>query len=144
MITQQERLNILEIAFSFYGLKEWTGEGESNPEVEEFFAELGYDYSDDTAWCSAFVNYIAKKAGVEYTGKLNARSWMKAGSETDSPQPGDIVVFWRESKDSWKGHVAIYINEMDDRVYALGGNQANMVNISSYPSYRVLGFRRLS
>jgi uncharacterized protein (TIGR02594 family) len=144
MVTQQERLNMLEIAFGFYGLKEWTGAGQSNPEVEAFFKELGYDYSDDTAWCSAFVNFIAKKAGVEYSGKLDARSWMKVGTPVSDPKVGDVVVFWRESKNSWKGHVALFINKEGNNIYALGGNQSNMVNIRAYPDYRVLGYRRLS
>ena len=144
MITQQKKLNFLEIAFGFYGLKEWTGIGQSNPEVEDFFKELGYNYSDDTAWCSAFVNFCAKKAGLQYTGKLNARSWVNAGIPTTSPQLGDITVFWRESKQSWKGHVAIYVSEDDKFVYVLGGNQSNMVNIAAYPKYRVLQHRKLS
>ena len=143
MITQQERLHVLEILFQYYGLKEWTGPNKSNPEVEEFFKEMGYDYSDDTAWCSAFANFIAKKAGLPQSDKLDARSWMKVGCPTKSPRMGDIVVFWRESRKSWKGHVAFYMSEDDKYIYALGGNQGNMVNITAYPKYRVLGFRNL-
>jgi hypothetical protein len=56
---------------------------------------------------------------------------------------GDIVVFWRESIKSWKGHVGFYIREKDGWIYTLGGNQANQVKISAYPKSRVLSYRRL-
>lgn len=143
MGSEQQRLSLIENLFQYYGLKEWTGQGKSNPEVEEFFKELGYNYSDDTAWCSAFANYIAKRHNLPYSGKLDARSWMDIGCPTQSPQVGDIVVFWRESRKSWKGHVAFFMSQDDEYVYALGGNQSNMINISAYPKYRVLGFRNL-
>ena len=76
-----------------------------------------------------------------YTGKLNARSWLDIGMETNNPQPGDVVVLWRESKNSWKGHVGFYINRVDDEIFILGGNQDNQVKISGYPSSRLLGYR---
>jgi hypothetical protein len=30
------------------------------------------------------------------------------GTKVAYPEPGDIVVFWRESPQSWKGHVGIF------------------------------------
>lgn len=144
MVTEQQRLNLIQTLFSFYGLKEWTAPGKSNPEIEDFFEELGFNYTDDTAWCSAFANFVAKKVGLEYTGKLNARSWLTVGYQVTEPAVGDVVVFWRQSKSSWKGHVAFYINEDDKYIYVLGGNQSNMVNVAAYPKYRLLQYRRLT
>jgi hypothetical protein len=59
------------------------------------------------------------------------------------PQLGDIVVFWREKKDSWKGHVGFYINETNTHINVLGGNQNNMVCIKPYPKSRLLQYIKL-
>ncbi|MEP0263803.1 TIGR02594 family protein [Dokdonia sp.] len=133
----------MQYAFSQYGIKEKKGI-KNNPEVIKYFKELGYtskQLKDETAWCSAFVNWVLKMSDAPYTGKLDARSWLEIGMETKSPQLGDVVVFWRESKKSWKGHVGFYINQVGDEIFVLGGNQDDQVNISSYPVSRLLGYR---
>jgi len=133
----------VEIAFSQYGIKEIKGE-KDNPEILKYFDEIGYNGSalkDETAWCSAFVNWVLKTSDAPYTGKLNARSWLKIGTETNCPKMGDVVIFWRSSKNSWKGHVGFYIHESEDEIFVLGGNQNNQVKISSYPKERLLGYR---
>ena len=97
----------------------------------------------ETSWCSAFINGCAKKRGFEYSGKLNARSWLNVGMKVDSINAADLVVFWRESPDSWKGHIAVPIREDGDYIWALGGNQSNMVRISAYPKGRKLAYIKL-
>lgn len=134
-----------DIAWDEYGIKEVSG-SKDNPEVLKYFDEVGFDgkaLKDETAWCSAFVNYCCKKAGKEYSGRLNARSWMTVGKQVEIPQRGDIVIFWRESKDSWKGHVGFYVTERKGWIYVLGGNQGNMVKVSAYPKSRLLQYRRV-
>lgn len=136
---------ILSIALSQVGIKEVPGD-QDNPEIIKYFDALGFEkenFHDETAWCSAAMNYICKMAGKPYTGKLNARSWLDVGIPVASPQVGDIVIFWRESKDSWKGHVGIFINSDEKNIYCLGGNQGNQYGISPYLKSRVLGFRRV-
>ncbi|MDY8137550.1 TIGR02594 family protein [Aquimarina sp. 2201CG5-10] len=138
-------MDYFDKALSQFGIKEITGEND-NPEVLKYFNELGFDgekLKDETAWCSAFVNWCCKTTGYPYSGKLNARSWLNIGNETTLPKLGDIAVFWRENKNSWKGHVAFFIRETKDFVYVLGGNQNNRVNIKAYPKNRVLQFRTL-
>ena len=138
--------SILNIALSQYGIKEIRGEAH-NPEVIKYFNESGFDgekLGDETAWCSAFVNWCAREAGLEHTGKLNARSWLTVGKVTTNPQPGDVVVLWRSSVDSWKGHVGFFIKETEDQVYMLGGNQGNQVQIAPYAKNRVLNYIKLS
>jgi uncharacterized protein (TIGR02594 family) len=135
----------MELALSQYGIKEIVGE-KDNPEVLKYFKNLGFDASslkDETAWCSAFVNWVARESCLEYSGKLNARSWMDIGTEVLEPQLGDVVIFWRESPDSWKGHVAFYINDDDNYIYVLGGNQSNQVCIKPYAKRRLLTYRRV-
>ena len=136
---------LLNIALTQYGLKEVAGE-ENNPEIMKYFKEIGHTWvqNDETAWCSAFVNWCAKKAGKEYSGKLNARSWLKVGQEITDPVPGDIVILWREKKDSWKGHVGFFIRKNEEAVWILGGNQGiGQVNIKPYSLHRVLDYRRI-
>lgn len=136
---------ILEIAFSQYGITEFAGKDKNNPAILRYFKEIGETWvpDDETAWCSAFANWVAQKAGVERSGKLNARSWLNVGENIARPMLGDVVVFWRDSPESWKGHVAFYVNQDDDYIYCLGGNQSNMVKISAYPKNRLLSYRRL-
>lgn len=135
---------LLFTAFNEFGIKEILG-NKDNPEVIKYFEATGNgSLTDETAWCSAFMNYVAKKSGLEMSGKLNARSWLKVGEEIETPQMGDVVVFWRNDPNSWQGHVGIYIKEQGGYIYVLGGNQGNMVKVSAYPEGRVLGYRRLN
>jgi len=118
-----------------------------NPEILKYFDDLGYDGSklkDETSWCSAFVNWVCKEAGLEYNNKLNARSHLDYGNTVINPELGDKVIFWRESKDSWKGHVGFYIREDSKYIFVLGGNQSNQVKVSAYLKSRVLGYRRMT
>jgi uncharacterized protein (TIGR02594 family) len=136
----------LTLALSQYGNKEIRGE-QDNPEILKYFDEIGFDgakMKDETAWCSAFINWVCKVSDLPYTGKLNARSWLEVGVEVEEPKLGDLVVFWRGSPTSWKGHVGIYINKVDGFVSVLGGNQGNQVCIAPYAEPRVLKYIRLT
>lgn len=133
----------LEIALSQYGIREVSGK-KDNPEVLKYFDEIGFNGSqlkDETAWCSAFANWVCKNADLPNTKKLNARSWLKFGEQTEAPKQGDIVVLWRVDPSSWKGHVGFYIRETKNWIYILGGNQNNRVKISAYPKKRLLEYR---
>lgn len=137
---------LLNIALSQYGVKEIQGKAH-NPTIVGYSKEIGYGgvITDETAWCSIFMNWCALKADLPRSGKLNARSWLTVGEETEEPQLGDVVIFWRGSLNSWKGHVAIYINHSEDKkyIYCLGGNQNNQVCIQSYKASQLLGYRKL-
>lgn len=135
----------IKIAFSQYDIKETKGEFD-NPEVLKYFNDLGFNGSklkDETAWCAAFVNYCLKRAGYGYIqGKLNARALIDVGETVDKPELGDVVVLWRSSPDSWKGHTGFFIRETSKWIYILGGNQGNKVCIKAYPKSRLLGYVR--
>lgn len=139
------RLAMFLKAMNYYGLTEIPGE-ENNPQILTFFHSAGKKWvqDDETAWCSAFMNFIGIECGCEYSGKLDARSWLNIGREKKFPQLGDIVIFWRETKDSWKGHVGLFVSRNESVVYCLGGNQDNQVNIKPYPKNQILGFRELN
>jgi len=128
----------------YYGLKEVFGP-KHNPIIVNMFHEIGYNWvsNDETAWCSASLNYFCKRLGYERSGMLDARSWLTTGYEIKEPGIGDVVVFWRNKPDSWEGHVGLYINKEPGGIFVLGGNQENMIKISLYSANRVLGYRRL-
>lgn len=140
-------MDLLKIAFSQLGTQEFSGNAD-NPQILKYASETGIGgvTHDEIPWCSTFINWCAKEAGLPLSGKANARSWMSVGEKTNMPEPGDIVVFWRESLTSWKGHVSIFLgfNHDASRVFCLGGNQGNAVSIADYDAAKVLGYRRLA
>lgn len=142
-------LRLLGHAMRYYGIKEVQGE-QSNELILEWirnYAPYAID-DEEVAWCSIFLCSIAQDLGVEHPNSPTARSWLNVGEEIPWGQhdTGDIIVFWRESLDSWKGHVGIIVNSVGTpagTVLVLGGNQNNMVNIRRYDLSRLLGVRRL-
>ncbi len=141
-----EEKNLLKIASSQIGVKEIKG-SEHNPFIEEYARRVGITVDgDETPWCSTFVNWCAAEAGLQTTNKANARSWLYVGRPVEDPRPGDIVIFWRESPDSWKGHVGIFWGYSKDgrKVFVLGGNQGDKVSVAAYDAKKILGFRRLT
>jgi len=141
-------MSLLSEALKEYGVEEIIGgAGSHNDTILKYFKDSGHEWvhDDETAWCSAFINAMAKRAGLPMSGKLNARSWLEVGEEISVPKSGDLVIFWRGSITSWKGHVAIFINfdEDGEKVNVLGGNQSNMVCIMGYDMGRILSYRRL-
>ena len=134
----------LEIALAEYGTKEIEG-SRHNMDIVNYAKESGFDWvnDDETPWCAIFINWVAMKANLKRSNKADARSWLSAGIEVKVPEVGDIVIFWRGSPESWKGHVGIYINEENNLIRVLGGNQSDQVNISKYNKEKVLGYRRL-
>lgn len=135
---------IINIALKEYGTKEIVGPIH-NPEILKYFQKSGQAWvkDDETAWCSAFINYVVGEAGGTTTQRLDTRPWLNIGLPVQTPRLGNIVVFWRIAPDSIWGHVGIYIAETKDTVFILGGNQNNQVNISEFPKYRILGYRQM-
>ena len=138
---------IIKEARKHYGIEEIEG-NKHNKAILNFFKETGNGAikTDEDAWCSVFVSYCAKQAGLNYSKKANAKSWLQQGTATTNPKPGDIVVFWREDPDSWEGHVAIYLgrDESTNEIICLGGNQDDQVCIRNYYTNRVIGYRTLT
>ncbi len=134
----------MDIAKSYLGLKESPGAA-NNPKVVELFKLAGHPdvTTDSTAWCAAFAGAVLKRAGMQGTGSLLARSYLKweGGVPTTKPVYGDVVIFKRGNS-NWQGHVAFFVREEGDYVYALGGNQSDSVCYMKFPKSTVLGYRR--
>lgn len=133
-----------EVALSQYGTQTRDGVAH-NPAILKYFADIGHAWvkDDETAWCAAFVNWCLLKAGRKQNGKLNARSFLSYGTETQKPRLGDIVVLWRINKKGPYGHVGFFVREEANLIYILGGNQSGQVKVSAYDKTYLLGYRSL-
>jgi uncharacterized protein (TIGR02594 family) len=132
----------LPIAYAELGEKEIAGSG-SNPRVIEYLhsTNLGAPLNsrDETAWCSAFVNWCVEKVGHAGTDSAGALSWAWWGTNTTGPVPGDIVVFnWGKGY----GHVGFFVSATNTIVKVLGGNQDNAVTIKDWPREQVYRIRK--
>ncbi|MEW6386243.1 MAG: SH3 domain-containing C40 family peptidase [Thermodesulfobacteriota bacterium] len=132
----------MQFARKEMGVREYAGQAD-NPRIVEYLksTNLGYpeNANDETPWCSAFVNWCLMMAGIaDRTNSAWARSWLKWGKATDEPVEGCIVVFSRGAN---AGHVAFFLDEDEDSVQVLGGNQGDAVNVAWYPKDRVLDYR---
>jgi len=135
---------ILSAAGAYLGTDEWPG-AKSNPAVDAMFDDVGHGWADDsTPWCAAFVGSVLASLGLPHTGKLTARSYENYGTGVtiQNAQPGDIVVFWRGTPDSWQGHVAFLVRFEGNSVIVRGGNQGNSVSDAAYPIDRIVAIRR--
>jgi len=98
--------------------------------------------SDETPWCSAFVNWCVSQTGMQGTNSAWARSWLEWGQEAKSEDewPGCICVLERGPN---SGHVG-FLEDWDSdgqRVKLLAGNQGDAVSEAWFPMSRVLGYR---
>jgi len=130
------------VAKSLLGEKEGSGSLD-NQKIVELFRLVGHVEikDDEVAWCAAFVGACLELAGYKSNGSLSARSYLKFGEPLAEPLEGCIVVFWRESRSSGKGHVGFYLRRDDEFIYVLGGNQSDGVREQGYPIDRWLGYR---
>lgn len=140
------RDRVIHIARKELGTKEIAGK-ENNPRILEYHATCSKsNNTDEIAWCSAFINWVFLIAGLPRTGSAAAQSWKNWGkSSKKNPKAGDVVVFGR--KNSWRGHVCIYIDQSPLKVKVLGGNQGNKVCYKWYykwtPRNKVLDIRTM-
>ena len=148
-----------QLAERFVGVKEIPG-SESNPQILSMLKlDAEWPEGDEVPWCAGFVGYIMWLLRLPRPKSLLARSWLNIGlpitlgeaevgfdivilSRGDRPQPGP-------EDTTAPGHVGFYAgihNRLDgdgDRVYLLGGNQNDEVNLRSYSYRRILGIRRV-
>lgn len=136
---------IYSVAEEHEGTWEW--KDGHNPQVVAYYAASGHPEikEDEVPWCAAFVGAVLAQCGLPNTGSLLARSYLDYGEKVLSKDVvrGDIVVLKRGNS-SWQGHVGFVSRIANGKVYVLGGNQGNQVNVTGYPLTSVLGYRRAS
>lgn len=133
------------LAVAEIGTVEWSNG--DNPKILEYFRDAGHPEirNDETAWCAAFVGAMLKRAGLKNTGRLTARSYLEwgVGVSVKDMQQGDICVI-RRGDSAWQGHVFFVHKFENGRLWGLGGNQRNSVNIQEFAiDSSILGVRRL-
>ncbi len=116
-------------ARNLVGTKEVLG-SKNNPVIMDWATDLDIRYAgDDIPWCGLFVAHCigsTLQAEVLPGNPLGARQWEAFGSTT-TPRLGAVMVFWRTSLASGKGHVGFYVGEDDTAYQILGGNQSDNV-----------------
>lgn len=116
-------------AENLMGTKEVLG-SRSNPVILNWADSLDIHYSgDDVPWCGLFVAHCLGSTMPEEvlpSNPLGARQWDRFGDPAQ-PRLGAVMVFWRESQASNKGHVGFYTGEDDGAYRILGGNQTDKV-----------------
>ena len=119
-------------------------ENEQNAALQEYMRNGGVNLDPAvTAWCAAFVNASLGQAGLEGTGSNMARSFENWGQAVDTPQEGDLAVFWRDSPESGLGHVGFFQGyDEAGNIMVLGGNQNDSVSVAPYSPDQLLSFRR--
>lgn len=137
---------LIDIASAEVGVTEIEG-AKHNQRILEYAKVAGFDWvnSDETPWCSIFLNWATKKAGLERSKDARARSWIGIGKAIKNPLPGDIVSFGTEGDINRIYHVGIFMGFTEDgkRVFCLGGNQSNKVSISKSWRKNVVSYRRI-
>lgn len=145
----------LEIAFKELGVREVPGPGSNRRILEYHQATTLKATDDDVAWCSAFLCWVMKQAGLPSTESARARSWLEWGVPITFPVPGCVAVLQRGRGDQppasvidAPGHVGLFTGFSDRgvsaapaRILLMAGNQSNMVCIDSFGSDLVLGYR---
>lgn len=135
---------ILKNSQKYLGIKEIPG-AENNSIIVGWLKLVGLENaSDETAWCSAFINGVLAECGLLGTGKATARSFLHWGlSVKDDAVPGDIVVLERGSE-AWQGHVGIFMqySKTGSSVLVRGGNQGNTVSEVWFDTTKIIDVRR--
>jgi uncharacterized protein (TIGR02594 family) len=99
--------------------------------------------SDETPWCSAFVNWVLEQAGFKGTDNALAESWANWG-RSSKLEPGAIVVIrrWDADDREYDYHVGFYVQGSEGNLTLLGGNQSNSVKYSTFgSSYEIFATR---
>lgn len=133
----------IDYALMEYGEKEVVGTA-NNARIVKYSHDIGnlWVNNDEVAWCSEFVNWCLLQAGIHGTKSAVARSFLTWGEETKTPEVGDLVIFNRPP-DPVAGHIGFFCNEHEGKIYTLGGNQNNAVNVSGYDKARVISYRKV-
>ena len=148
-------ITLYSLAKHYIGIHEIEGD-KDNPWIMAWLRlDNAWPSHDEIAWCSAFVcaqAWVLDLPRPEAKYALRARRWLEIGTPIDLEMAQarfDVVILKRGLGDQGSnildapGHVGIYVDQDDENVTILGGNQGNRVSMASYPIERLLGVRRL-
>lgn len=127
---------MLEVMESRLGIQEMPGK-KHNPIIVGWARQIGHEevLDDETSWCSICACSAAMEANLPlppHNTRMMARSWLTWGVEAprDELRPGDVAIWPRGGKTSWKGHVNVVKDVRTYRgkvqVRCIGGNQGGL------------------
>jgi uncharacterized protein (TIGR02594 family) len=128
------------------GQKEVPG-SRDNPRIRWYHTHCanigGKEHPDEVPWCSSVINAAADECGMYKTDNALAASWDGYGYDVGAyVAEGDIVTI----KTSSGRHVTLAnkkFNRYNDSTFqGLGGNQGNMVKVSTYSCSSIVACRR--
>lgn len=93
---------------------------------------------DEVPWCSSFVGWVLREAGVTPTGSAAARSYVAWGTHS-LPRYGAICVLARGAPT--QGHVGFYLDEDATRMWLLSGNTGDKVCVAPFAKDRIVACR---
>lgn len=141
----------MDIAVAELGVHENAAPAQHNQRIIEYHAATSLRATtDETPWCSSFVNWVMAQAGHRGTNNALARSWLDWGTALTTPRVGAITVIKRKgaSQDAATGsgtgfHVAFYVSSTPTILRLLGGNQGDQVKYSNFilSAYDIRGHR---
>lgn len=110
-----------------------------NPKIVEYLKTTGSWWnSDETAWCSGFVNWAVSKSNIIGTNSARALSWKNWGNSISQASYGSIAIL---DYNNGRGHVGFVLGQnLNGDIILLGGNQSNMVNLSVFPANEIDGY----
>ncbi|MFS8615385.1 MAG: CHAP domain-containing protein [Solitalea sp.] len=133
------------------------GGNNRGPWVKKYLQPAGL--GEGNPWCAAFVSWCflqtvgEDKSDMPFRYSAGARNIFQqfkdkgwALDENATPEPGDIVCWWRISKPSGFGHIGIVHHCKDGFLYTIEGNKAANVAGFSYVKSRMdklLGYGRI-
>jgi uncharacterized protein (TIGR02594 family) len=122
----------VDMAKAELGVAENSAKGEHNERIIEYHGTTGGFKTDETPWCSSFMNWTMQASGFSKTGSALASSWANYGFVLDEPVFGAIAVI------NWgggRGHVGIVVGQnASGAIVLLGGNQGTpgFVNYTAF------------
>jgi uncharacterized protein (TIGR02594 family) len=86
-------------------------------------------------WCAIFANAMLEGVGIAGTRSPSSQSFRNHPNfvPLSGPAKGALTIYWRSSPSSGMGHVGFYRGEDASRVWTLGGNEDDMVQIEALP-----------
>jgi len=112
----------------------------------KFSEECSVEIPKGANWCAVFAGFvISRSSNISLPEHPQvARAYLHIGNPVETPDFGDVAIYWRSSRSSWKGHINFFLRETKDSIWAIGGNQNGMVCVQEYSKERLLGFRRIT
>jgi uncharacterized protein (TIGR02594 family) len=131
----------LTLARAEVGTVEGIGKA-NNPKVLRYFADAGFAgvHDDEVAWCAAFVGAMLVRAGIAPSHSLAARSYDVWGVPAARPLLG-CVGTKRRNGSAWQGHTGFVVGASATKIFLLGGNTGNAVNIAAFNRDEFTSFR---